>query len=353
VRNRSGAKKPRAKRISSLPTSGDSSVFFGSPKKPNLNPSQIGQLATAKQLAKQGFAFVKRQTANLFKTKKGDMHTPTVQLEHNGIFAVELFKQLYRTRTYLALGVLGAIPILITLALKIGGVPANPQGSPQYDFFVVATRSGLEMPLVTLMSVTPFLLVAVVAIFAGESVSGEASWGTLKYLLTRPVSRWRLLAAKLSTIGILSIAACIIAPVVGLVSGVIAFGWHSVVTPELQLFSPLQAIWRSTVATGYVGVEMTSVIGFSFMLSTMIDSPIGAIGGGVVFIIVSEILDSIPALKTMHDILPTHYWPAWGGLFIQPMYLGAMEKGIVVAAVYFLLTCTVAWWWFCRKDILS
>ena len=37
-----------------------------------------------------------------------------------------------------------------------------------------------------------FFLVVVVAAFAGESVSGEATWGTLRYLLIRPVSRFRV-----------------------------------------------------------------------------------------------------------------------------------------------------------------
>src|SRR3712207_8787735 len=44
---------------------------------------------------------------------------------------------------------------------------------------------------------SPFFLVVVVGSFAGDAVAGEASWGTLRYLLVRPVPRGRLLRAKL------------------------------------------------------------------------------------------------------------------------------------------------------------
>ena len=42
-----------------------------------------------------------------------------------------------------------------------------------------------------------FLLVVVVALFCGDTVASEASWGSLRYLLAIPVPRARLLGVKL------------------------------------------------------------------------------------------------------------------------------------------------------------
>ena len=42
-----------------------------------------------------------------------------------------------------------------------------------------------------------FLLVVVVALYCGDTVASEASWGSLRYLLSVPVPRGRLLGTKL------------------------------------------------------------------------------------------------------------------------------------------------------------
>jgi len=44
--------------------------------------------------------------------------------------------------------------------------------------------------------VIPLFLPMAVAVVAGDAVSGEANTGTLRYLLTVPVGRTRLLAVK-------------------------------------------------------------------------------------------------------------------------------------------------------------
>ena len=76
-----------------------------------------------------------------------------------------------------------------------------------------------------------FLLVVVVALFCGDTVASEASWSSLRYLLAAPVPRARLLRQKLavalaySTLGVVSL------PVMSLVAGTAAFGWHPLRLP--------------------------------------------------------------------------------------------------------------------------
>src|SRR5439155_546044 len=91
--------------------------------------------------------------------------------------------------TYIALGVMAFIPVFITLAVEFGRRPRDPQ---EQSFFAVATASGLNVPLAALTATSSFLLVIVVAAFAGAAVSEEANWGSLRYLLVRPVSCIRL-----------------------------------------------------------------------------------------------------------------------------------------------------------------
>ena len=130
---------------------------------------------------------------------------------------VEFVKQLYRLRTYIALGLMAFIPVLITLAVEFGRRPHDPQ---EQSFFAVATASGLNVPLAALTATSSFLLVVVVAVFAGAAVSEEANWGSLRYLLVRPVSRSRLLFSKLMVTCVLALIATVVISVSGLIAGV-------------------------------------------------------------------------------------------------------------------------------------
>ncbi len=272
---------------------------------------------------------------------------------------VEFRKQLWRVRTYLALGLMVAIPLIIAVAFKLGG---GPHERGEVNLFSLATRSGLNMPLAALLSVNSFLLPVVVSLFAGGAVAEEASWGTLRYLLLRPVSRRRLLATKLAVVAVFAIIATVLVAATGLAGGIAAFGWHPVVVPSvtaaltptsLTTLAQGEALSRLVVATFCVAWSMAAVVAFAFMLSTMTDAALGAVSGGIGLTIVSEILDAIPPLKTLRNFLPTHYWQAWNGLFQHPVATGEMIRGALLQVPYAVAFLVVAWWWFHRKDIVS
>ena len=80
-------------------------------------------------------------------------------------------------------------------------------GRPGARGFVdLAQESGANLTVFTLFASTGFLLVVVVALFAGDSVPSEASWSSLRYLLAAPVPRTRLLRQKLVVAG--AVSAC-------------------------------------------------------------------------------------------------------------------------------------------------
>jgi ABC-2 type transport system permease protein len=266
---------------------------------------------------------------------------------------VELSKQLRRPRTWVTLLVVAALPVIITIAFKVGGGPGRHGGAGEVDLFTVATKSGINMPLAALTGMQGFLLVIVVALFAGETLSGEAAWGSLRYLLVRPVTRSRLLSAKLLVAVVLSVLAVLAVPVFGLASGVAAFGWHPVVTPEFSVIGQGVAIGRLAVSTGYVIWGMASVIAFALFLSTLTSSPFGAVFGAVGFAVVSEILDAIPAFGSVRYGLPTHYWQAWNGLFAYPVTSADMVRGVLVQLPYTAVFLLAAYVHFNRKDVLS
>jgi ABC-2 type transport system permease protein len=266
------------------------------------------------------------------------------------VFRVELTKQVRRARTYIAFGVLAAIPIIMTLALKLN--PPSPS-SGERGYFDVATHSGINLPLAALTATSAFLLVIMVSLFAGETISGEATWGTLRYLLVRPVSRPRLLATKLLVASILSLGATIAVSVVALIAGVIAFGWNPVLTPSLTVVSQASALGKLALGTIYVAWSMAAFVSFAFLLSTMTDSAFAAVAGGVGLGIVSQILNNLSALDFMSFVFPTHYVDGWHGLFLQPVSTSDMVHGVLLEIPYVAIFLGLAWWRFLRKDVLS
>lgn len=264
--------------------------------------------------------------------------------------AVEFRKQAFRLRTYIALGILAAIPTLMTVAFEFSG---GPRDRRDRDFFALATQSGLNLPLAALGAMSTFLLPIVVVIFAGGSVAEEASWGSLRYLLVRPISRSRLLASKLTVVAMLSLIAALVILVTALVEGVIAFGWHPVMTPDFTRIEPGVALARIVLSTLYVAWSMSGIIAVAFFISTVTDASIGAVSAGIGLAIVSQIVDAIPPVGRIRSLLPTHFWHAWENLFASPVQTDHLIRGLLLQLPYVAVFLGLAWWWFHRKDITS
>jgi ABC-2 type transport system permease protein len=265
----------------------------------------------------------------------------------------EMTKQWRRPRTYVALGITVAIPIITAIAIK-----ANPPGGERGDegFALLATHTGLFLPVAALRFMSRFLLVIVVVLFAGDAVASEANWGNLRSIMTRPVGRTRFLAAKAETTALLAVLAGTLIVVAGLIAGVVAFGWHPLDLPLRGLSqSTGQILGNLAISTIYVLWSISGVAAFAFMLSTMTDSPAGAVFGGFGLYIVSQILDAITSLGSMRYAFPTHYLDAWTDLFTHPTQgpTSDMLRGALLQILYVLVFGGIAWLHFRRKDILS
>jgi len=95
------------------------------------------------------------------------------------------------------------------------------------------------------------------------------------------------------------------------------------------------------------------VVALAFWFSTLTDAPLSAVGGAVVLIVVSEILDQVSALGTLRNGLPTHYWLAWLDLLRDPVDTGQMTIGLLELLPWVVVPLLLAFRHFGRKDILS
>jgi ABC-type transport system involved in multi-copper enzyme maturation permease subunit len=267
------------------------------------------------------------------------------------VIGVEVRRQAKRRRTLYSFLALVAIPVIVMTALLVNGGP-GPEGR-QPELVDVASASGLNFALFMLLATSQFLLVVVVSLFAGDAVASEGQWGSLRYLLTRPIPRARLLRTKLVVASLYATAAVLVVPVASLVMGAIAFGWSAVQTPLAGALGVNTGLSRLALGTGYVVATMTVVIALAFLFSTMTDSPLTAVGGAVVLVVVSEILDQVSALGSLRSGLPTHYWLAWLDLLVDPVDASRMTTGLLQMVPWVVVPLALAFRSFSRKDILS
>lgn len=208
----------------------------------------------------------------------------------------ELARQVRRPRTWLTLAGLALFDIVLTVAIASTG-SGTLERVGDVPLLITPSGSGFSVPVIALSSTMKFFLPLAVAMFAGESIAGEAGWGSIRYSLARPVRRSSYLASKLIVALFLSLVAVVIVPVAAAGVGVAAFGTHPLVVVDgsnsaigngaVATFGAGAAFAKLALASAYVAAGMTSILAFAFLLSTITERAVVAVAGGVGLTIIS------------------------------------------------------------------
>ncbi|MFJ2033357.1 ABC transporter permease [Streptosporangium sp. NPDC087985] len=266
--------------------------------------------------------------------------------------AVEAVRQFKRRRTLVMFGLLLALPWVLVIAFTFGAGSGQPSNTMRISD--LATEGGLNFAAFALSVSAGFLLVVAVALFCGDTVASEAGWSSLRYLLAAPIPRDRLLRQKLIVATGYSAAAVICLPLMALLAGTLVFGWNDVRVPGTgETVAALDVLPRFGIVIIYVLISQSVVASLAFLLSVSTDSPLGAVGGAVGLVIVSNILQAVEALGSLRESLPTFWNTAWlDALAPQPDY-GGMVKGVAVSITYSAVLIAFAFRRFRRRDIVS
>ncbi|WP_236791116.1 ABC transporter permease [Amycolatopsis sp. GM8] len=279
------------------------------------------------------------------------------------MIAVELRKLVLRPRMWVSVGLLCLLPAIVAVFLATADFAPPPgQGGA---FLSAVVNDGKLYPAAALALVLPLFLPIAVAVVAGDSIAGEASGGTLRYLLVRPVGRTRLLVAKLIAVAVYVTAAIVIVVLTSLVIGVLLFGTGgSEVIPGIPAQggvvslsgAPLSSSSLGLRLLGAVGYIVLSMLGFAAItvfLSTLTDSALGAALGGLAVLITSSVLETLDAAAAVKPYLPTHYWLSWIDFFRDPVLWRNIDHGLLLQAGYIVVFFGAAWANFATRDITS
>lgn len=266
------------------------------------------------------------------------------------MFRVEWIRAVRRVRSYVLASGLVALVLLLVISVKLTGTAGGP-GAPA--FLSQVLDNGLFVPLASIAILQPFFLPLGAGLLSGDSVAGEASAGTLRYLLVRPVGRVRLVLVKYGFVMFSMAFGLALVMVVGTVAGGLAFGFGRFPSLSGTTLSNPDVVVRMVLASGYVLAGVAGIAAIGMFVSVLVDSPPGAAIAPVAAAIVSQILDHLSSLDPIHPYLISHRWLAFVDLFRSPVPKADMVLGLLTFAIYTAVFLGAAVWLFVRRDVAS
>jgi ABC-2 type transport system permease protein len=271
-------------------------------------------------------------------------------------FRNELRLVFFRRRNQLLLAVVVLFPLLIGIGLKLAAPHGRGGGGPSSGgaaFFNQLAGNGVFLTFIALSLLLILVLPVVMAVISGDSVAGEAGYGTLRYLLTVPAGRTRLLAVKYLAIVVWGVVATFIVSVVALLVGVILFPVGPVTLLSGTTVSLGAGLVRVLFVTLYVCAAMAALGAIGLAVSTFTEHAIGAIAAVMILVVASEVVDQIPQFAPVAPYLPTHWWNSFDALLRTPVDTTTLWHGLLSFAIYAAVFCAIAWARFTSADVTS
>ena len=276
--------------------------------------------------------------------------TPRAGSGTSQLFGNELSTQFRRWRTWAMLAALALIPILLGVAIRLVG-GSNPGRGPA--FLDQITGNGLFVSLTALTVAIPLFLPLTVSVASGDAIAGEASHGTLRYLLIAPAGRVRLLLVKY----LAAVAFCLSATLTVIAIGVLV-GWILFPVGPVTLITGTQVsvgegLLRLLAVGAYVSVSLCGLAAIGLFLSTLTTVPIGAMAATAILAVAAQIVGAIPQLDAVHPWLFTDRWLDFGDLLRSPIAWDSFAGNALLQGGYILVFGLAAIARFTTKDVLS
>ncbi len=267
----------------------------------------------------------------------------------------ELALVFLRRRTLALLAVLTAVPVLLGVVLKVspnGGGGGSGNGTA-LAFLSQVTGNGVFLAFLALVIESMLILPLAVAVVSGDAIAGEASRGTLRYLLSVPAGRTRLLGIKLAATVAFCACACLLVAAAGVVAGAILFPVGPVTLLSGTSVSLGAGLLRLAFVALYLAAAMAALGAIGLAISTFTEHPVGAIAAILVIAVASEVADNVSQIAVIHPYLPTHFWLSFDAMLRVPVAWPDLLHGLLSFAVYVVIFGSVAWARFTAADVTS
>jgi ABC-2 type transport system permease protein len=271
----------------------------------------------------------------------------------------ELLKIFKKWRTYIGFIAIGILVPLIEVVLyftgegMIDGMTRNLQ----QDFIMVGNLLNgwfvTHLIMNSLWIHVPFL----VCLVAGDVLAGEASAGTYRILLIRPISRTKILFSKYFATLIYTSSLILFLAILSLGLGLLLLGGGDLFSFSngILILPSDELPWRFALAFLISIYTMWIVATLAFLFSSFVENAIGPIIGTMAIIIMLFILGNLPYdfFISMKPYLFTTYLGTWNLVFEDPINWSELTKNILILGGNLIVFFTPAFLIFRKKNILS
>jgi ABC-2 type transport system permease protein len=272
----------------------------------------------------------------------------------------ELIKIAYKPRSYIGIGAITLIIVIILLAMLADGKTYVGYITQLFDQTVNFEGNILNGNFVAFI-ILQMLVVHIpllIALVTGDLISGESAMGTIRMLLSKPGSRTHIFFSKY-------LAGCIYTFVILLWIGFLAlvvskflFGAGDLMvlrSDGLLILQQDDITWRflSAFCIAFLGLIMISTL--SITLSCFSENSIGPIVATMAIVILFTIIGAldVPLLDNVRPFLFTTHMGAWHSFFEEPFPKMDIIKSASMLIAQILILLGVSLYKFNKKDILS
>lgn len=276
------------------------------------------------------------------------------------LIRIELYKIFRKWRTYIGFMAIAVLVPLVQIAMVLEGehsLDFMTRNLQESFVFVGNLLNAYLVSFIILNSIAlhiPFLITLV----AGDLLAGEATSGTYRMLITRPVSRLKIVSSKFIAGIIYSNLLVLWLAVMSLVLGIIIFGVGELIvikSTTIIIFAKDDVLWRFLLGYGFAALSMSVVASIAFFFSSLVENAIGPIVTTMAIIIVFLIISAINIdfFQSVRPYLFTNYILDWKLFFDDPIEMNEIFKAVAVLFGHIIVLFGITAYFFNKKDILT
>ncbi len=238
----------------------------------------------------------------------------------------ELWKLFGKKRTYIGFGAFVLMQVVVMAFFRSSHVRHQLEGMLENNGYLASEYiSALTVAPIMLIPQVILLMPLYVALVGGDVVAKEAEDGTLRMILSRPISRMRLLVTKW-------VGGMIFSAVLVLTLGAIALAVARILFPWKGMFVFIQdqdgstfAVFSASEGLRFYALSnlvmlMNAVTMFSvaFMFSCFNMKPAAATILALSYLFMNMVLQHIPYFEAYRNWFVTQHFETWVHVFQQP-----------------------------------
>lgn len=270
---------------------------------------------------------------------------------------VEIYKTFAKPRTYIGALAVSVIIGLIQLGYYYNQDILGRRLSSQLGDSVDIQNISLNGNYICMM-VLQLLFVhlpIIIALVSGDSISGEMSSGTIRTLLTKPISRWKIFFAKFIANQVYVILIVLLIFLHGYLISKLLFGDGDMVGfgEVISILSKDDLQWRFLSAIGLAYLSLSVISTLAFLFSSLLENSVAPVVitmvVNIVFLILGEL--DVPVFNPIKEFLFTEHMSLWNEFFeFQVDYHKVLHSAMILSG-YIFVFLTISFFSFTRKDI--